>query len=68
MKAVRYDAVGGPEVLRWEEAPEPAVGSRDVLIEVQAAGVNFASLMRRSGRYHVRSDFPRCSERKRPAR
>ena len=58
MKAVRYHAVGGPEVLRWEEAPEPAVGSHDVLIDVQAAGVNFADLMRRSGRYHFRSDFP----------
>lgn len=52
MRAVRYHAFGGPEVLRWEEAPEPSVGAEDLLIEVEAAGVNFADLMRRAGRYH----------------
>lgn len=58
MKAVRYHAFGGPEVLRWEEAPEPTVGAEDVLIDVQAAGVNFADLMRRSGRYHGQDPLP----------
>ena len=58
MKAVRYHATGGPEVLRWESVPEPAVGPRDVLIDVEAAGVNFADLMRRSGKYHFKTDFP----------
>jgi NADPH2:quinone reductase len=58
VKAVRYHTFGGPEVLRWEEAPEPSVGADDVLIEVAAAGVNFADLMRRSGRYHGKDAFP----------
>jgi NADPH2:quinone reductase len=58
VNAVRYHATGGPEVLRWETVPEPAVGPRDVLIEVEAAGVNFADLMRRSGKYHFKTDFP----------
>lgn len=58
MKAVRYHAYGGPEVLRWEDVPDPAPGPGDVLIEVKAAGVNFADLMRRSGRYHFKIDFP----------
>jgi len=58
MKAVRYHECGGPEVLRWEEAPEPSVGAGDVLIKVEAAGVNFADLMRRSGNYHFKTDFP----------
>lgn len=58
MKAVRYHECGGPEVLRWEEAPEPSVGAGDVLIKVEAAGVNFADLMRRSGNYHFKTYFP----------
>lgn len=58
MKAVRYHAFGGPEVLRWEDAPEPVPGPGDVLIKVEAAGMNFADLMRRSGRYHFKSALP----------
>lgn len=58
MKAVRYHEYGGPEVLRWEDAPEPSPGAGDVLIKVEAAGVNFADLMRRSGKYHFHTDFP----------
>jgi NADPH2:quinone reductase len=58
VNAVRYHATGGPEVLRWEPVPEPAVGPGDVLIKVEAAGVNFADLMRRSGKYHFKTEFP----------
>jgi NADPH2:quinone reductase len=58
MKAVRYHACGGPEVLRWEEASDPACGPADVLVRVEAAGVNYADVMRRSGLYHFKTDFP----------
>jgi len=40
MKAVRIHEYGGPEVLRYEEAPRPQAGSGEVLIRVHAAGVN----------------------------
>ena len=40
MKAVRIHAYGGPEVLRYEDAPLPLVKSDDLLIEVRAAAVN----------------------------
>ncbi|HXW62703.1 MAG TPA: NADP-dependent oxidoreductase [Candidatus Acidoferrales bacterium] len=40
MKAVRIHQYGGPDVLRYEEAPRPAAGSDEVLIRVHAAGVN----------------------------
>jgi NADPH:quinone reductase-like Zn-dependent oxidoreductase len=40
MKAVRIHEYGGPEVLRYEEAPRPEAGSGEVLIRVHAAGVN----------------------------
>lgn len=39
MKAVRAHERGGPEVLRYEDAPVPEVGAREVLVEVHAAAV-----------------------------
>jgi NADPH:quinone reductase-like Zn-dependent oxidoreductase len=39
MKAVRAHERGGPEVLRYEDAPVPEVGSSEVLVEVHAAAV-----------------------------
>jgi NADPH:quinone reductase-like Zn-dependent oxidoreductase len=40
MKAIRIHGYGGPEVLRYEDAPRPIPGSGEVLIRVHAAGVN----------------------------
>ena len=51
MKAVAITRHGGPEVLRVEDRPEPAVGPGEVRIAVRAAGINFADLMARSGIY-----------------
>lgn len=42
---------GGPEVLRVEERPDPAVGPGEVRIAVKAAGINFADTMARVGLY-----------------
>jgi NADPH:quinone reductase-like Zn-dependent oxidoreductase len=39
MKAVRAHKRGGPEVLRYEDAPVPQVGTGEVLVEVHAAAV-----------------------------
>jgi NADPH:quinone reductase-like Zn-dependent oxidoreductase len=39
MKAVRAHTRGGPEVLRYEDAPVPEVGAGEVLVEVHAAAV-----------------------------
>src|ERR1051325_6965804 len=51
MKAVVFAAPGGPEVLALGDVPEPALGERDVLIDVRAAGVNRADLLQRRGVY-----------------
>jgi NADPH:quinone reductase-like Zn-dependent oxidoreductase len=40
MKAVRLHAFGGPEVLRYEDAPMPVLRAGEVLVRVCAAGVN----------------------------
>lgn len=40
MKAIRIHEYGGPEVLRYEDAPTPEPAAGEVLVRVHAAGVN----------------------------
>ncbi len=40
MKAIRIHEYGGPEVLRYEDAPDPILGDDDVLVRVHATSVN----------------------------
>lgn len=40
MKAVRIHAYGGPELLHYEDAPQPRIKPDDLLIRVRAAAVN----------------------------
>lgn len=49
MKAVRIHEDGGPEVLRYEDAPDPSPGPGEVLIELRAASLNHLDLWVRRG-------------------
>ena len=49
MKAVRIHEDGGPDVLRYEEAPDPVPGTGQVLIELRAASLNHLDLWIRKG-------------------
>ena len=49
MKAIRVHQFGGPEVLRLEAVPTPVPGPGQVLVSVQAAGVNPVDTYFRSG-------------------
>jgi NADPH:quinone reductase-like Zn-dependent oxidoreductase len=40
MKAIRLHRFGGPEVLRYEDAPVPALKPGEVLVRVHAVGIN----------------------------
>jgi NADPH:quinone reductase-like Zn-dependent oxidoreductase len=51
MRAVVLTEHGGPEVLKVEQRPDPRPGVGEVLIDVRAAGINFADLMARIGLY-----------------
>jgi len=51
MKAVVIPQFGGPEVLRIKEMPEPQGKPGEVLVKVQAAGINFADLITARGGY-----------------
>lgn len=49
MKAVRFHKTGGPEVLVYEDVPDPTPKDGEVLIRIEAVGLNFADVMRRRG-------------------
>src|SRR5688500_10112802 len=51
MRCVLIDRPGGPEVLRLAEAPRPEPEPGEVLLEVEAAGMNRADLAQRAGHY-----------------
>jgi NADPH2:quinone reductase len=51
MKAIRIHRTGGPEVMQLEELPTPKPGDGEVLVRVEASGVNFIDVYRRSGAY-----------------
>ena len=57
MKAIRVHATGGPEVLRLEEVPVPVPGAGQIVIRVEAAGVNFVDVYHRTGLYPVALPF-----------
>lgn len=49
MKAVRIHEDGGPEVLRYEDVPDPEPGAGEVLIRLRAASLNHLDLWVRKG-------------------
>ena len=51
MKAIRVHEQGGPEVLRYEDVPDPVAGPGQVLVQQSVVGVNFADIYNRSGLY-----------------
>ena len=51
MQQVWITKAGGPDVLELREAPTPAPGPGEVLIAVEASGINFADLLARQGLY-----------------
>ena len=51
MKALVIPRFGGPEVLELRDVPEPQPGPEQVLIQVEAGGLNFADLLTARGGY-----------------
>jgi NADPH:quinone reductase-like Zn-dependent oxidoreductase len=49
LKAIRIHEDGGPEVLRYEDAPDPEPGDGEVLVELRAASLNHLDLWVRKG-------------------
>ncbi len=57
-KIVRFHEVGDSSVLKLEELPKPQPGEGEVLLKVEAIGLNRAEVMFRSGRYIDTPSFP----------
>ncbi|WP_046727518.1 quinone oxidoreductase family protein [Streptomyces humi] len=49
MRAVAFKEIGGPDVLRPVELPDPEPGPGEVLIQVSYAGVNYGEVQHRLG-------------------
>jgi NADPH:quinone reductase len=51
MRAIQVSEHGGPEVLVLAEVPDPQIGPRQLLVRVDASGVNFIDTYFRTGAY-----------------
>jgi NADPH:quinone reductase-like Zn-dependent oxidoreductase len=57
-KIVRFHQVGDASVLKLEELPKPQPKEGEVLLKVEAIGLNRAEVMFRSGQYLYQPSFP----------
>ena len=53
MKAVRVKEYGGPEVMSYEDIETPSPAENEVLVKVEAAGINYIDTYQRSGLYQI---------------
>lgn len=57
-RAVLFHETGGPEVLTVEEVPLPAPGPGELLVRVEAIGLNRAEALFRAGTYYYPATLP----------
>jgi len=57
-RVVRFHTLGGPEILKIESRAVPEPGDDEVLIKVEAIGLNRADVMLRRGSYLEKATFP----------
>ena len=57
MHAIEVAETGGPGVLRYVEAPDPAPGPGELLIKAEAIGINYIDTYFRSGLYPCKLPF-----------
>src|SRR5258707_2205698 len=58
MKAVLLTGHGGPEMLRYGDAPDPVAQPSEVVVDIYAASVNAADYKVRLGSYDSKLKFP----------
>ncbi len=61
MKAVRFHRHGGPDVLQYEEAPDPKPDSDEALVRVRACALNHLDIWARNGLPNVEIPMPHIS-------
>ncbi len=58
MKQIQFDKIGGPEVLKLVDAPQPEASKGTVLVRNRAIGINFADTLFRQGQYAQTPQLP----------
>ncbi len=58
MRALVFEAFGGPEVLHMADVARPLPGPHQALVQMEYAGLNFADVYRRQGNYHLAGTPP----------
>lgn len=58
MKALLFHQFGGPEVLRYEDAPDPKIGPDELLVRVRACALNHLDLFVRDGIPALKTPLP----------
>jgi NADPH:quinone reductase len=58
VRAAVLQGVGGPEQLAVAEVPEPEAGAGRAIVDVRAAGINFADVLIRRGMYPQMPELP----------
>jgi NADPH:quinone reductase len=53
MRAIRIHRTGDPDVLQLDDIPMPEPGPNEVRVKIEAIGLNFIDIYRRSGQYAV---------------
>ncbi len=61
MKAVRFHKHGGPEVLKYEDVPDPSIRAGEALVRVRACALNHLDLFQRRGIDRVTMPLPHIS-------
>jgi NADPH2:quinone reductase len=57
MKAIRVHALGGPEVMRLEDIPDPTPAAGEVIVRMEAIGVNVLEVFQRNGEVPTKPPF-----------
>jgi NADPH:quinone reductase-like Zn-dependent oxidoreductase len=58
MKALCFYEHGGPEVMRYDDVPDPSAGSEEVLLQVKACSVNHLDIWVRRGWPGLKLEMP----------
>jgi NADPH2:quinone reductase len=62
VKAVRVHALGGPEVMQYEDVDVPRPGPGEVLVKIRATGLNYLDVQYRIGRVKAPLPFTNGTE------
>jgi NADPH:quinone reductase len=58
MNALTFSKFGSPEVLEYIDIPMPKISNNEVLVKIEAIGLNYADIYRRKGNYHLKGNPP----------